>query len=448
MIISFCLQYCDCIFHDFAVFTRVQIDLSQGFCNRYKCVKIINNDVFISGETNIGEKLQYQPIEYQDQNRNKSVEQRFLEVCHELEQSHLHRLKLCFENAAALMIDEPSIELHGSIAGFIERMINACLPLGIPNSTGLNDARNILNEIRQSLLSNQPNGASNDRFLIEKSNKFYQMIPHIEFNFAQPKKLPKLNTEQLCNDKNTMIDHLEAVTGTIHTGRQTENINPLEFVYNSYMNVELVPILREHSEYGAFITDFSIENSQHIKWLFSKRNHSTTSTDGNMSENFHYLFHSTHLGNMIDILKGGLRVAPDHVFSYNRWYGRGIYFYGDFGAAYHHANRVKQKIILVCRVAMGNIEILENNVDKYTSSNSVYPLGADNNSLQVYGSLSRSSFEFDQNYGAFLPRKPEITVEPLEMLKILCRSSYSHSDEFVVQQENRVKIEYIIELND
>lgn len=373
------------------------------------------------------------------------MEQHFHEVCHEMEQSSsYHRMKLCFENAAGLMIDEPPINLHQCISEFIERMIDAYMPLGILNSTGLNDARNVLNEIRQTLI--QPNNASK---IIEKSNEFYKMIPHIEFNFDQPKKLPPISTLINCRNKMELIDHFEAVTKALQTGRQMENCNPLEYFYNSFLNVELNPILEEHPDYGTFIEDFSIENSQPIRFLFSVRNRldTATSTDQNTSGNDHYLFHSTHFGSLIDILRDGLRVAPNHVFSYNRWYGRGIYFYGDFGTAHNHANRLKQKIILICRVALGNVEIFENSDNKYINPNLVHPLQGDKNSLRVFGCLMRSSFKFNENYGAFLPSKPIMAVEFCRMLSVISGSRYRHEDEFVVQHENQVKIEYIIELN-
>lgn len=396
---------------------------------------------------NIGEKACCQPIE--SQNSNKAVEQHFIETCHQVEQSQYYRMKLCFENAASLMIDEPPTNLHKCIAEFIERMIDAFMPLGILNSTGLSDGRKVLNEIRQSL--NQPNSASKTKYIIEKSNEFYKMIPHIEFNFDQPKKLPPINTPELCRNKTELLHHLEAVTEAIQTGRQMENRNPLEFIYNNFMNVEIKPILNDHSDYGAFIDDFCIEDSQPIKFLFSvrNRNETTASTDqNNTSENVHYLFHSTQLSNLIDILRDGLRVAPNHVFSYNRWYGRGIYFYGDFNAARDHADRLKQKIVLVCRVALGNVEILEQSDAKYTNPNSLYPLQNDKNSLRAFGRLARSTFKFNENYRAFLPSKREAIVKPFEMLQIVSKWRYGHEDEFVVQHENQVKIEYILELND
>lgn len=441
----FYLQDCDCIFHDFAVFTQVQIDKwrEPGFRNHLKCVKIVGNDVAVSEETKIGEKTRWQPIEFQ--NTNISVEQRFLEVCHEVERSY-HRVNICFGNAASLLlVDEPRTNLHRCIAEFIERMVDAYMPLGIFNSAGLNDARNVLYEIPRSLSSHS---AANQIDIIEKSNQFYKMIPHIEFNFDQPRKLPPISTPECRRNKVELIEHIEAVTEAIQTGRRMGNRNVLDFIYHEFMNVELKPILREHSDYEAFTGNFSIDDSRPIKSLFSSRKpHLPADSEvENTIGNVHYLFHSTHLANLIDILREGLRVAPNHVFSYNRWYGRGIYFYGNFKAAHHHANRLKQKVILVCRVALGNVETIENNL--YMNPNDLYQLQSDKSSLKASGSLHESRFEFNESYRAYLPSSPNSDVEPLEMLNILGKSSYRHDDEFLVQHQNQVKIEYVIELND
>lgn len=442
---SFYLQDCDCIFHDFAVFTDVKVNKPPEFCNRFKCVKIVGNAVAISEVTNIGEKTQCQPIEFQ--NTNESVEQRFLELCHETERSY-HQMKICFENAATLLMsDEPPTNLHECVAGFIERMIDAYMPLGIFNSSGLNDARNVLNEIRQ--LFHHSSSADRERRIIEKSNQFYQMIPHIEFNLDYPRKLPPINTRELCSKKAELIEHIEAVTRAIQTGRRMENRCVLDFIYHEFMNVELKPILRDQLDFGSFADDFSISNSLPIKFLFSmiKPPEPADFEAENTIGNVHYLFHSTHLANLIDILREGLRVAPNHVFSYNRWYGRGIYFYGDFKAALGHANRLKQKIILVCRVALGNVGTVENS-DIHNATNSACPLQSDKNTVRALGSLDRSTFEFDESYRAFLPKEPNRVATVFQQFNICGKSSYGYHDEFLVQRENQVKIEYVIELND
>lgn len=347
------------------------------------------------------------------------------------------------------MIDEPPTNLHARTAEFIGRMIDAYMPLGILNSTGLRDARNVLNEIRQSL--NQPYSTATVQFLMDKSNQFYQMIPHIEFNLVQPRKLPQINTTDGCRNKTELIDHMEAVSTAIQTGRQMENRSVLEFIYHNFMNVELKPILSEDSDYGAFIRNFNIDlRFQPIKFLFSARKpyEPNAFPAENTIGNVHYLFHSTHLANLIDILREGLRVAPNHVFSYNRWYGLGIYFYGHFSAALDHADRLKHKIILVCRVALGNIEIFETSHNIFGNPNMFYPLQSNKKSLKVLGLIHRSTFAFNEAYDAYLPLQTNLAVPFADIWKVCSNTSYRYNDEFLVQHKSQVKIEYIIELKD
>lgn len=442
----FYLQNCRCTFHDFALFTRVQISTAtQQLCNQFKCIKISGNDVNVSDDVNIGERPEFRPIDHRS--TSQSVKQCFVEMCQEVP---YHRLKVCFENAAALIVDEPSTKLHKCIAEFIERMIDAYMPFGIFNSEGLSDARRVLTEIQLVLSGGRPIPDLYEKKLRKKSNQFYQMIPHIEFNFCRPRKLPLIDTLTLCRNKMELIDRLEAVMGALEAGRQTENMNPLDFIYNNFMDADLRPIETEHADYTTFVNEFSIEHTEMIKCLFSMkfRHEPTTSTDERLTENVHYLFHATHSNNMIDILRDGLRIAPNHVFSYNRWYGCGIYFYGDFKAVYQHANRLRQKIILVCRVELGNIEILEDCNNIYRYPNEPYPLQDGKNSLKVCGRLTRSSFQFNDNFSAFVPLKSYSTHSVMEKLSIVSESSYRLDDEFVVLHENQVKIQYIIELND
>lgn len=423
----------------------MQVHEAEEMCNHFKKVKIVGDEVFISDDTEIGHEPDYKPVPRVLHGKERTATKQFRQLCVEINKTH-RVMKLVHESSESLKINQPKSYLHESVTEFLERILDTYMPLGIPSIQELISARSILKQIKYKM-KNSPNRITDDstnKFITKKSNEFYQMIPRIGRNLHRP----RIDTIDQCNIKREIIKRLELILKTIETGVQRKKINPLDFLCNSFLDVELTPIPKDHSKYSTFISDFHILDGfqNKIKHLFSVKKKEWCNTVKSDTGNPHYLFHSTQLINMIDILREGLRIAPAHVHSFNNWFGRGIYFYGDAEAVFNYAQRLEHKIILVCRVALGKPQIHDNYNMFNTNRDLVYPLQRNKQSLKVNGKLMRSAFQWNETYKAYLPLGAKCITSAIDMLNIVAKSSYGHDDEFLVQHENQVIIKHIIEM--
>lgn len=220
----------------------------------------------------------------------------------------------------------------------------------------------------------------------------------------------------------------------LHRGIQDENLNPLDYIYNSYFNINLKPIETNTDEYEQFRNNFGVDG---IRRLFKVEKPEWTNNFQDDIGNHHYLFHSTSLVNTVNILKDGLQIAPRHAFSYNRWLGRGIYFHGSVIATNSYKQKINNRIVLICRVALGNIKIAER-CPFNQKPNYVFPLESGKHSIRQLGS-EQSEFEFNNAINAYLPTGTKRLNGQW--------GKWEPYDVFLVQNVNQVKIEYIIDLS-
>lgn len=364
----------------------------------------------------------------------------FNEECDRYENMGWHKMKMKWENVDhfiqdSSIHDQPNSHLNESVMGFLKCILDRYLLPGIPQRQQIDSASQVLSNISFAI--------RNGRFInmydiIVLSNKFYQMIPHAgrnHLNDIRRNCRPPLENSDLLYGKEVYILLISSFLYALQQGIQAANLNPLDYVYNQYFSVNLMPIATNTYEYCQFLKNFGVDR---IHRLFKVEKTEWTENFRNDIGNHHYLFHSTHLANAVGILKDGLQIAPIHVFSYNRWAGKGIYFYGSIAAINAYARKLNHKIVLVCRVALGNTQIIER-CPFNTDPNFVYPLGTGLHSIKQLGT-EESCFHFSQANSANLPIATRFLYGPW--------GKWECYDEFIVQNANQVKIEYIIELSD
>lgn len=101
-------------------------------------------------------------------------------------------------------------------------------------------------------------------------------------------------------------------------------------------------------------------------------------------------------------------------------YGRGIYFFG----TEHGVRYLNRKIVLVCRVAIGNIK-------RKAPDDIEYKLQPNENSFIVLG---RYEQEFERN---------DIAIQDANIY-----DTRAKNDVYIVPNANQVKMEYIVLVND
>lgn len=383
-----------------------------------------------------------------------------------------HLLEFDYENAEALSFEQPNTQLDEASVEFLQCLLNSYMILGIPSMRELNQARNILCFIdyiikcKQEMEENFNTSSSMthvvetlklwhnpileqyfnrlDTIIIASSNEFYQMIPHVGpgyYDNIRKGFRPPIETLSLCSVKHKIVNRLETVVQTIKQGIDAENVNPLDFFCNHFLQIQIISIPKGSPEFNKIIGGINIHSDDIplLKNLFKVNKHTWNEEFRNDIDNQRFLFHTAKMDNMVDILKDGLEVAPDHVVSYNRWLGRGIYFFGNSKAVFNYANNVKRKIVLVCRVALGKQDIIEDRFHDRHTCDFTFQLNEGNNSLISPGKKYRSLFEWSTERKAFLPTSIEDTGNEA--------SRYDSHDEFLIQSKNQCKIEYIIELH-
>lgn len=358
-----------------------------------------------------------------------------------------HEVNADHVNFASLFSTQPKTKLNESEVAFLSRVLDEYMPVGIPRLQELNNARKLLSEI-EALIKSRPaddrNRAvdkSDDLYakIIEKSSRFYEMIPHIGNGYSKDIRKgprPPIETTALCQSKKQTINQIQSVLQAI----QTQNSQPLKYFCEDFLNVELTPIRKTDYKHEVIeLFKFEKGNDVRFKNVFKVQKAAWNERFKSGIGNEHYLFHVTHLHSMIGILRGGLKILPTYAHSINKWLGRGVYFFGHSEGAFNFAKG--RRIILICRVALGNSKVLEKFI--YNDDlNRVYKLEEGENSLKAEGSVYRSKFAFDKRYRANLPDELKQVAKPESVF-----SNFDRYDEFLVQDENQVKIEYIIELH-
>lgn len=378
--------------------------------------------------------------------------QEFDQMCDFFQHSGHYRMKIAWENAEQLQnaCDQPNSQLNGTVLDFIKCMIDHYMPLGIPHEEQIQMASQKLIEIRRKI----GYGSYNLFDIIQLSNAYYQMIPHSSgrnqhqqcIQFISPNYLydnrkncrPLLNTNELWMGKIAYIERLSSLEKAFRQGIKAENMNPLDYIYNNYLRINLMPIPNRSIEYRQFLSQFGLMRiASRIKRVFNVQKTEWMENFVWDIGNHHYLFHSTHLANVVNILKDGLQIAPAHVFSYNRWAGKGIYFHGSVDAANSYASRLNHNVILVCRVALGCVHTIHRCMF-IEDPDYVFPLGPGEHSLRQLG-RNWSLFEFNHAYNAWLPAATQMEHwGPW--------SKWEQYDEFLVQSAYQVNIEFILEL--
>lgn len=404
---------------DFAVFSKVEI---QTRTYDYRIVKLVGYSVtsqLIDIDTCNKDDCE---CEQWDKDSFDEAREYFDQLCVHLQHHRgYYRVQIAFEDAEHLQnaCDHPNTQLNERVMDFLKRTIDRYLPLGIPHDLEIEHATNKLSKLFRAICNGRP-----FEIVSHLSNMYYQIMAHasggsrkqIDHRKNDNRKncRPTLDTFDLLNGKVESVKRVSSLLDAIRRGI-AENVNPLDYIYHNYLNINLQPILSGSMEYREFIWKFKLAPiSNRIRSVFKVAKSKWTESFRRDIGNQRYLLHSTHFYNAMNILRDGLQIAPDHVFSYNRWAGKGIYFHDRIDATSAFAQRLNHDIILVCRVALGDIEIIEkcpfNKDPTY-----VYPLPSYKHSLRQLGTG--------------------------------CCSNFEQFDEFIVQNADQVKIEFIVELN-
>lgn len=195
--------------------------------------------------------------------------------------------------------------------------------------------------------------------IVERSGKFYELIPDERFKREPVKSLDDSN--QVVKKLRMLEDLLDFEVSTkIMLGallRQYE-VNPLDYSFNS-LNVKMMRLPDDHGEYQLikkYITasrgNISDDFIQNI-FAIERRGEAERISKWKHLKNKTLLWHGSSVHNFMGILSQGLRIAPK---ASGGSVERGVFFADMFSVSYEYCSDGHHyKLLLLCEVALGDI---------------------------------------------------------------------------------------------
>lgn len=331
-------------------------------------------------------------------------------------------------------------EIPHAVRKLLIHIVDQWFPIGIPKELHLNRAIDLLECLKRKISAGKIPS-------LRHSNKFYELIPHT----GDPRRRPRFRDVEQCDNKIKYVEIMKLAVNDCFSKFDpnfvTKYENPWNDFLNNWLRIELQDL--EPTDQAYKILNEVAVNTQHpnaarrfgVANIF-KVDNMNPETNGDFSTNIYmnhrYLFHYTFASNLPCILREGLTVALKHIHSINRFLGEGIYFWDAIANAGLNYNSINTVYVLVCRVALGKEQQVEQpylkhgeTLDWNEDSDSIYCLGKEFSSSRD----DEMDFNGAKIYSGKLAEKTDNLVD-----------RYSLYNEYVVRNKNQVIIEYIIKL--
>lgn len=249
------------------------------------------------------------------------------------------------------------------------------LPLGKLSKDHIKKGYQVLQEISTAINS----GASRS-VLLDLSNQFYTLIPHV-VGMRPP---PVITTPQLLKDKIQLVESLQEAAIATNLLRDSsgpaDDRHPIDVHYEK-LKCAFTPLEKDSKEFQ-MVQEYTKNTHGHThdryklnvlevfdldregeKSRFTEAGHDKT-------HNRQLLWHGSRLTNYVGIISQGLRIAPPEAPVTGYMFGKGVYFANmvSKSANYTAATRSSDvACMLLCEVALGDMNELKQ-ADFYASN--------------------------------------------------------------------------------
>ncbi|KAG2201741.1 hypothetical protein INT47_002001, partial [Mucor saturninus] len=223
-----------------------------------------------------------------------------------------------------------------------------------------------------------------------------------------------------------------------------DSIHPFQYVYQTLnCSLKTLSCSSEYQMIKNYMQSTSNGSNELVHLLAVNRTEEESRFDPYKTEsNRKLLWHGSRVGNVMGILKQGLRVSPKTSSSNGAMLGNGIYFADTFSKSLNYANedygshQSDYKILLLCEVALGSKTAVYEN---YLSTNNTDKL----HSMKGEGSnVPDPSNSLYNNDGVCIPMGPCIPFS--RPSSISGQPPLLGYNEFAVYDVDRVKIRYLL----
>ncbi|KRX06678.1 WGR domain [Pseudocohnilembus persalinus] len=297
-------------------------------------------------------------------------------------------------------------------------------PLGKLGDNSIKAAYQCLNELSTAI--SKKKGIQEYNRL---SGVFYSHIPH-NFGFQKMQAFV-IDTDDKVEKKLNMLQSLtdmKIATKILDAGDKDEDDESIvDKNYKSLKNkIEHLPAShKDHKQIMDFIEDSSKNSWSKVKVkdIFTLKREGEDKKYNKKIGNDHYLWHGSRLQNYVGILSQGLRIAPPEAPVNGYAYGKGLYFANAFATSigYCYNQNTNEKIMLLCKVAVGKTGPLKNRTAKY-------PIDPKHNCCLGFASKNLSAKAYTTMNGIKMPY----------------RSAKEGQNAYIVYDTAQAQLEYLV----
>lgn len=310
------------------------------------------------------------------------------------------------------------------------------MPLGRLNKFQIQVALNYLSDILTLLTT------ANVNEIVAASNQFYSIFPQI---FGQ-RRPSVINTPEMVQEKIKLLQYLleKELKYEFLISDLNKEKNLLDLCYEQLQESAEITMLNKSSGMYAQICDY-VKNTQlnekqpdlftnyyDVDEIFEVARHEEILRYAPYEENFNrqLLFHGTPVQNYVNILTNGLKISPPEAHFTGSIFGKGIYFSDSVSKSIYYCRTYNSSfsLMLLCEVAAGRTDV------RYVQNSK--PLIDHCECVQALG----------QYYPHPLYIRPDgLKIPNGKLIKRTERTGIQFN-EFVVADEARVKIRYLIKV--
>jgi ankyrin repeat protein/predicted DNA-binding WGR domain protein len=274
--------------------------------------------------------------------------------------------------------------------------------------------------------------------LSEMTSDYFELIPTTRYRRSSIPPMEDIGSI----DQNVMVvrELLEvevAVKILLGARRQIKELHPLDYCYNC-LNIKLMELDDQSVERSA-ILDYVLKSLDYghpsaVKVFALERKGETERYAKYLKmNNRKLLWHGTKTMNFLGVLNRGLKIAPPEAPATGAMFGKGVYFSDSFAKAQNYCEG-SVRIVLLCEVALGNMEML------YTARSMNQPSTGYDSVMGVGQNTP------DPNQDVVIPNGMVIPLGPLVKRHNPDNLVTLNCNEFVVYNEDQVKIRYMVAL--
>jgi ankyrin repeat protein/predicted DNA-binding WGR domain protein len=274
--------------------------------------------------------------------------------------------------------------------------------------------------------------------LSEMTSDYFELIPSTRYRRSS---IPPMEGTATI-DQNIMVvrELLEvevAVKILLGARLRIKEVHPLDYCYNS-LNIKLMELDDQSVERSAILDyvqrslDYGHPSAVKI-FALERKGETERFAKFLKMKNRKLLWHGSRTMNFLGVLNRGLKIAPPEAPATGAMFGKGIYFSDSFAKAHNYCEGAI-RIVLLCEVALGRSEML------YAARNMSQPSPGFDSVMGVGQNTP------DPNQDVVIPNGMVIPLGPLVKRQNPDNLVTLNCNEFVVYNEEQVKIRYMVAL--